>query len=270
MKKYFTIGEISKLFNIPIKTLRYYNEIGLLTPAYTNPDNNYRYYSVEQFIIIIDIIRNSKMMGLSLEEIRHNINARYSISDNIQILDKQIDSFENNFKRLMRIKESMESRRKTYKQIASISMNQVYISYEKERKYLSYDYVSENIDEQEINFRKVILEAGCLQDEVYSIFGTGARYDTYVKEGKIINPDIRYYVDNEELRRCNVLPEGNYVTVVFDDNAYNKYKYYEMILSYVKSNNIEVVGDFNETWIIPRIGEDGQETTVVKLDLMCK
>lgn len=245
MKKYFTIGEISKLFNIPIKTLRYYNEIGLLTPAYTNPDNNYRYYSVEQFIIIIDIIRNSKMMGLSLEEIRHNINARYSISDNIQILDKQIDSFENNIKRLMRIKESMESRRKTYKQIASISMNQVYISYEKERKYLSYDYVSENIDEQEINFRKVILEAGCLQDEVYSIFGTGARYDTYVKE-------------------------GNYVTVVFDDNAYNKYKYYEMILSYVKSNNIEVVGDFNETWIIPRIGEDGQETTVVKLDLMCK
>ncbi|MER3123735.1 MerR family DNA-binding transcriptional regulator, partial [Bacillus altitudinis] len=30
MSTYFTIGEISKFFNIPIKTLRYYDEINLL------------------------------------------------------------------------------------------------------------------------------------------------------------------------------------------------------------------------------------------------
>ncbi|WP_160690793.1 MerR family transcriptional regulator [Clostridium sp. C2-6-12] len=69
MDKYFTIGEISKLFNLPIKTLRYYDERGLVKPAYINKENNYRYYSVEQFIVF-DVIKNSKKMGMSLEEIK--------------------------------------------------------------------------------------------------------------------------------------------------------------------------------------------------------
>lgn len=34
MKDYFTIGEVSKLFDIKVATLRYYDEIGLLHPAY--------------------------------------------------------------------------------------------------------------------------------------------------------------------------------------------------------------------------------------------
>ena len=77
MNKYFTIGEISKLFNLPIKTLRYYDERGLVKPAYinkennyryysVNKENNYRYYSVEQFILF-DVIKNS------MEKVHNNI-----------------------------------------------------------------------------------------------------------------------------------------------------------------------------------------------------
>lgn len=33
-KKYFSIGEIAKISNMPIKTIRYYDEIGLLKPAF--------------------------------------------------------------------------------------------------------------------------------------------------------------------------------------------------------------------------------------------
>ena len=39
---FYQIGEISKLCNIPIKTLRYYNEIGLLIPEKTDSDSGYR------------------------------------------------------------------------------------------------------------------------------------------------------------------------------------------------------------------------------------
>lgn len=47
MATYFTIGEISKLFNISLKTLRYYDEIGLLKPAY-------KYYN-----ILLDYIKEN-------------------------------------------------------------------------------------------------------------------------------------------------------------------------------------------------------------------
>ena len=44
-KKLYQIGKVSKICNIPIKTLRYYDEIELLIPRKIDPDSNYRYYS---------------------------------------------------------------------------------------------------------------------------------------------------------------------------------------------------------------------------------
>ena len=49
MKNRFSIGEMSKLHNTTIKTLRYYDEIGLLEPIQIDENNGYRYYSTEQF-----------------------------------------------------------------------------------------------------------------------------------------------------------------------------------------------------------------------------
>lgn len=40
----YSIGELSKNTNISIRTLRYYDEIGLLKPAKV-ADSGYRYYS---------------------------------------------------------------------------------------------------------------------------------------------------------------------------------------------------------------------------------
>ena len=44
MKKHFKIGEISKLYNIGVDSIRYYEEIGLIKPERSN--SGYRYYSI--------------------------------------------------------------------------------------------------------------------------------------------------------------------------------------------------------------------------------
>ena len=48
-KTLFSIGEMAKLFAISVPTLRYYDQIGLLPPEYTDPATGYRYYSTRQF-----------------------------------------------------------------------------------------------------------------------------------------------------------------------------------------------------------------------------
>lgn len=68
-KEYFLIGEVSKRCNIPIKTLRYYDEIGLLKPKKIDNTNNYRYYSKRQ-ILYISIIKDLKESDFSLEHIK--------------------------------------------------------------------------------------------------------------------------------------------------------------------------------------------------------
>lgn len=68
-KKLYSIGEVAKILGISVQSLRYYSNIGLLTPAYTNPDTGYRYYSYIQ-LSLIDRIRYLETIGLSLKEIK--------------------------------------------------------------------------------------------------------------------------------------------------------------------------------------------------------
>lgn len=64
-----SIGEFSKICEVSTKTLRYYDEIGLLHPDEINPENGYRYYSIKQLKQMLWINR-LKSYHFSLDEIR--------------------------------------------------------------------------------------------------------------------------------------------------------------------------------------------------------
>lgn len=65
----FKIGDFSKLCQVPVKTLRYYDEIGLLRPEQVDPFTGYRYYAAHQLERLNRILA-LKDLGLSLEQIR--------------------------------------------------------------------------------------------------------------------------------------------------------------------------------------------------------
>lgn len=69
-KTFYSIGEVSTMCSVPIKTLRYYDEIGLLVPKHRNTGSNYRYYAKEQMLTLF-IIRKLKFLGFALKDIKH-------------------------------------------------------------------------------------------------------------------------------------------------------------------------------------------------------
>jgi len=64
----FKIGEFSKLSHVTVKTLRYYDKIGLLKPAEVDRFTNYRYYSASQLPRLNRILA-LKELGLVLDQI---------------------------------------------------------------------------------------------------------------------------------------------------------------------------------------------------------
>ena len=68
----YKIGELSKLSNIPVKTLRYYDSEGILPPDKIDEFTGYRYYQMEQ-IDTMNYIQRLKRYGFSLEEIQYII-----------------------------------------------------------------------------------------------------------------------------------------------------------------------------------------------------
>ena len=69
----YKIGKFSRLVNVPVKTLRYYDEINLFKPQEIDLFSGYRYYSEKQ-IDDLEVILSLKEVGFSLEEIKKNKN----------------------------------------------------------------------------------------------------------------------------------------------------------------------------------------------------
>ena len=64
----FKIGEFSKLVQVPVATLRFYDQIGLLEPIEVDRTTGYRYYSASQLPRLHRILA-LKGLGFSLERI---------------------------------------------------------------------------------------------------------------------------------------------------------------------------------------------------------
>ena len=65
--EYLTIGEIGKLTEINPKSIRYYERIGILQPAWIDPETGYRYYRPEQ-IHHLFAIKTCIHFGIPLRE----------------------------------------------------------------------------------------------------------------------------------------------------------------------------------------------------------
>ena len=78
----FKIGDFSKIARVSGRLLRYYDNIGLLSPRRIDPQTGYRYYSAEQLGRLNRILA-LKELGLSLEQIGKFLDGNVS-SDEIR------------------------------------------------------------------------------------------------------------------------------------------------------------------------------------------
>ncbi len=66
-KKLHSIGEAAEICHVSRKTLRFYEELGLLVPDHVSPKNGYRYYS-EDTVMLIPVLKYYKQIGFRLQE----------------------------------------------------------------------------------------------------------------------------------------------------------------------------------------------------------
>jgi DNA-binding transcriptional MerR regulator len=64
----FKIREFSQLGQVSVKTLRFYDQLGLLKPAHVDPESSYRYYTAQQ-LLRLNRILVFKELGFTLEQI---------------------------------------------------------------------------------------------------------------------------------------------------------------------------------------------------------
>lgn len=80
----YRIGQFSQLAKVTVKALRYYDEVGLLKPAYVDQWTGYRSYGTEQLLPLQRIVA-LRQAGLTIEE----ISAILSGQDGAAVLERR-------------------------------------------------------------------------------------------------------------------------------------------------------------------------------------
>jgi MerR family Zn(II)-responsive transcriptional regulator of zntA len=115
------INELSKKTGLSAHTIRYYEKYGLIKGKRNEQvkSNNYYHYD-EETVEKLELIRDAKMVGFGLSEIKSLIeawyNKRFSIEKKINILDEKIIAIDDKISQLKEMKKLVSQFKKDIKE----------------------------------------------------------------------------------------------------------------------------------------------------------
>ncbi|GAA4845437.1 hypothetical protein GCM10023310_24230 [Paenibacillus vulneris] len=107
MRKHWKVGELARMTGLTVRTLRYYDQIGLFSPS-DQTDSGHRLYS-EKDLSRLQQILSLKELGLSLEEVKSALTGGHLSP--LEIVTLQIT----------RIKEQIRLQQKLLEQLGHVS-----------------------------------------------------------------------------------------------------------------------------------------------------
>jgi len=123
----YRIGELSKNTNISIRTLRYYDEIGLLKPAKV-ADSGYRYYSNEE-IRLLQHIAALKELGFTLASIKEMLSAEKDSQEQRwrDYLDFELRAIVEERKRLDKMEKLLQTAKHAFEMKGKIESEDIFL-----------------------------------------------------------------------------------------------------------------------------------------------
>lgn len=265
----FKIGEFSRLSGTPAKTLRYYDEIGLLKPAQIDRFTGYRYYTADQLSRLHRILA-FKDLGLSLDQIARLLDENLSKEQIVGMLRL----------REAELQQAVEDQQAKLSHIQA-RLNQI----EQEGKMPQYDVTIKQVKPQTIlSAREVVSDLGAMKPFFAKWYGVMYEFATlnnlkpgmamaiYHDTGGFREEDIdseaavplevapnrtalpqgvsmRELADSETV--ASVIHHGSYDTIL---NAY------AAVNEWIQGNGYQVVGAVREIYLRgPETGEDSRE-----------
>ena len=247
MKKFYKIGEISKLYNISSDILRYYEKIGLITPDMRG-ENGYRYYSQKQ-IWKLNNIRNLRNLGVSLDMITNFLNDR-SMEKTKTVINFQLTKINEQLKKLHSLKEELEEKKKNIEYFENFSQFEIPIIKEIEDRYVLYKKGNFK-EEEEIDFELKKLKRLNFEDNDFifteSEIGATIKLENWENKNYFdYNSTFIITTDKTE----HIIPKGTYLTFTFKGSYENVIDHYENLKNFISSNNLTVTGDIIEIYHI--------------------
>ncbi|HDK7168415.1 TPA: MerR family transcriptional regulator [Clostridium botulinum] len=243
----YTIGQLALILKVSTRTLRHYDDIGLLKPYYINEENGYRYYKQEQIGLAKNIIK-LKEYGLTLEEIKEII-ANSNIN-NYETIKKRLNIIENEIGKLTAMRDNLYKMLKENK-----------VTKREEFNYKIHEVEVVKLDDINVISKKCTINIKDIGKVVGSLYELINKNGLRIKGSHIVKYfEKEYDPENAEVEICipiesrkegklkvHIIPKGRYVTTTA--NSINeKGDAYESIINWVQANNYKINGNSFEEY----------------------
>lgn len=241
-QKYYTVGQMAKLTNLSNQTLRYYDQIGLFKPVYTDPHSNYRYYAESQ-LYLIDLIKSLRFVGTPLEKIKEV--QHYSIQEMINYLNEQEKTIEQKLAQLQETRYTLRKTRKQMEEQLEIPvMYEVFEKYEESARLLcltAKDATPVHVSNEEMQkLTETIENEGSVQTIRYGSYYPIKDYETTkdIQYSQIYIPILTSKLFDVQDTQMNIvtMPAGRYMAVAFIYSTEQYLKMYDKLVAYVREN----------------------------------
>ena len=269
----FRIGEFAQIAQVSGRQLRFYDQLGLLQPAHTDPQTGYRYYSIAQLPRLNSILA-LKELGLSLDQIAPLLENEMSPSELRGMLTAKRAQLER------ALREEHARLRHIDSRIAQIDMYGNVEGYDVVPKsiaalpFLSLRRICSGMDEAA---RMVQAVAESATHELL----TGIRDKLIVvsrseSETDELDLEIGYSLTRPAnaavtitgdlvLRAGELPPVETMATIVRRGTNAESHAAFSAIGTWIEANNFEIAGPCREVFLEPVIGPPGFDTALVEI-----
>ena len=244
------IGEFSRIGQVSIKTLRYYDSVGLLKPRDVDPSTGYRYYSFDMLPKLNRILA-LKELGLSLEQIK-------------QLLEDELSA--EQLRGMLRLKqvEIQQQMAEEKEKLARVEARLKMI--EQEDKMSDYDILLKHVDEISVaSVRDTIPtypEQGQLWEELESFLAnhqiqpegpclTLYHSDEPNIDAEVCEPVSRALPDNPRVIQHSLPEVDTMATVIHHGPFISISEAYTAIIQWIETNGYQIVGPSREVYLKP-------------------
>ena len=245
MVKMLSISEFSRVSEIPVKTIRYYHELGILSPLKIDARNGYRYFGDES-LEAVNRIKILKTLGFSLNEIKHVLSICNEDKDVIIYIQTKLHEVKNKVSYYKSIEKQLK---KIKTQICQIPENPVYNIHEKLEKQTHI---------AGIRFKGKYQEIGKYYSLLYKKVGLAAKGKPWV-----LYYDLDYREDNADIEacieisksvdinglNCRILPGGKVVSMLHQGKYGTQGSSYKKLFEYCSSNGYKIIAPIKEIYL---------------------
>jgi MerR family transcriptional activator of bmr gene len=275
--QYYSIGQIAKICNISVQTLRFYDKLGLVIPSHTDKSSSYRYYSNFD-LLYIKIVQDMKALKFSLEEIKATLK-KGSLDSFVEKLESKRKHAIAEIRQLERIVESIGQRTNqiSYLQELGNELKDLDVLVELKQfpeRFVLYDRRRSacGMDASVVQFTELFQKAdayGLIPKRLMTIYHENIL--TFDRN----DSDLEFCVSIDSMGAqvptdfTRIIPGGDYITALYCGipNAESCKRIYNKLLEWMKRNHYIECGPSIEQYLVDMAQMMKPEEFIVELQV---